>query len=99
MPQFCLLFYAILQSWRPKGRGHGTMAPPNTPLHGCRLPTFDHGGFKNFILAISMALIEKNGLNSAKRAKSMNRIRITFSIQTRYLKICWLAFFSNLFRP
>ena len=28
MPQFCLLFYAILQSWRPKGGGHGTMAPP-----------------------------------------------------------------------
>ena len=28
MPQFCLLFYAILQFWRPKGGGHGTMAPP-----------------------------------------------------------------------
>ena len=28
MPQFCLLFYAILQSWRPKGGGHGTMPPP-----------------------------------------------------------------------
>ena len=33
MPQFCLLLYAILQSWRPKGGGHGTMPPPlNTPL-------------------------------------------------------------------
>ena len=30
MHQFCLLFYAILQSWR---YSHGTMAPPlNTPL-------------------------------------------------------------------
>ena len=29
MPQFCLLFYAILQSWRPKGGGgHGTMPRP-----------------------------------------------------------------------
>ena len=30
MPQFCSLFYAILQSWRPKGGGggHGPMAPP-----------------------------------------------------------------------
>ena len=28
MPQFCLLFYAILQSWRPEGGGgQGTMAP------------------------------------------------------------------------
>ena len=26
MPQFCLVFYAILQSWQPKG-GHGIMAP------------------------------------------------------------------------
>ena len=25
MPQFCSLFYAILQSWRPKG---GSMPPP-----------------------------------------------------------------------
>ena len=33
MPQFCSLFYAILQSWRPKGGGHGPMGPPlNTPL-------------------------------------------------------------------
>ena len=28
MPQFCSLFYAILQSWRPKGGGYGPMAPP-----------------------------------------------------------------------
>ena len=27
MPQFCSLFYAILQSWRPKWGGHGPMAP------------------------------------------------------------------------
>ena len=32
MPQFCSLFYAILQSWRPKEGGHGPMAPLNTPL-------------------------------------------------------------------
>ena len=38
MPQFFLLFYAILQSWRPKGGSHGTMAPPlNTPLILIRL--------------------------------------------------------------
>ena len=28
MPQFWSLFYAILQSWRPNGGGHGPMAPP-----------------------------------------------------------------------
>ena len=28
MPRFCSLFYAILQSWQPKGGGHGPMAPP-----------------------------------------------------------------------
>ena len=28
MPQFSLLFYAISQSWLPKGGVHGTMAPP-----------------------------------------------------------------------
>ena len=32
MPQFCLLFYAILQSWQPKGGDHGTMPPLSTPL-------------------------------------------------------------------
>ena len=28
MPQFCLLFYAILQSWRPKGEGPWHNGPP-----------------------------------------------------------------------
>ena len=28
MPQFCLLFYAILQSWRPKGGKPWHNAPP-----------------------------------------------------------------------
>ena len=33
MPQFCLLFYAILQSWQPKGGGPWHNAPPlHTPL-------------------------------------------------------------------
>ena len=33
MPQVCSLFHAILQSWRPKGKGHGPMPPTlNTPL-------------------------------------------------------------------
>ena len=36
MPQFCILFYAIIQSWRPKGGGgHGTMPPHKyAPEHG-----------------------------------------------------------------
>ena len=28
MPQFCSLFYAILQSWRPKGGAMAQWAPP-----------------------------------------------------------------------
>ena len=32
MPQFCSLFYAILQSWRPKGED---MAPPKY-AHGVK---------------------------------------------------------------
>ena len=48
MPQFCSLFYAILQSWRPKGGGHGP--PLNTPLRinnyfngrGCCCVTYRH---------------------------------------------------------
>ena len=28
MPQFFILFYAIIQFWRPKRGGHGTMPPP-----------------------------------------------------------------------
>ena len=32
MPQFCLLFYAILQSWQPKGGAMAQWAPLNTPL-------------------------------------------------------------------
>ena len=33
MPQFCLLFHAILQSWRPKGGAMAQWPPLNTPLH------------------------------------------------------------------
>ena len=32
MPQFCLLFYAILQSWRPQGWPWHNGPPLNTPL-------------------------------------------------------------------
>ena len=32
MPQFCLLFYAILQTWRPKGGPMAQCPPLNTPL-------------------------------------------------------------------
>ena len=32
MPQFCSLFYAILQSWRPKGGAMAQWPPLNTPL-------------------------------------------------------------------
>ena len=41
MPQFCSLFYAILQSWRPKEEDHDPMAPLNTPLQ----PLFKSGIF------------------------------------------------------
>ena len=43
MPQFCLLFYANLQSWQPKGGGgpwHNG-PPQNTPLW--RIITEDRG--------------------------------------------------------
>ena len=32
MPQFCSLFYAILQSWRPKGGAMAQCPPLYTPL-------------------------------------------------------------------
>ena len=32
MPQFCALFHAILQSWRPKGGAMAQWPPLNTPL-------------------------------------------------------------------
>ena len=35
MPQFCLLFHAILQSWRPKGGAMAQCPPPPkyAPVH------------------------------------------------------------------
>ena len=32
VPQFCILFYAVLQSWRPKGGAIAQCPPLNTPL-------------------------------------------------------------------
>ena len=32
MPQYCLLFCAVLQSWRPKGGAMAQWPPLNTPL-------------------------------------------------------------------
>ena len=52
MPQFCLLFYAILQSWRPKGGAMAQWPPLNTPLGltlylpGFFYTLFVHGGGK-----------------------------------------------------
>ena len=34
MPQFCLLFYAVLKSWRPKGGAMAQCPPPKyAPAH------------------------------------------------------------------
>ena len=33
MPQFCILFYAFIRPWRPKGEAMAQCPPLNTPLH------------------------------------------------------------------
>ena len=47
MPQFCLVFYAILQSWRPKG-GAWHNDPPYIRSCPCVLYRGGHGALQKY---------------------------------------------------